>query len=99
MLCEYYLQMDRRKGKIMKMIVDKPYSEDRWSYYGILARRTAGKTMPLTYENSRGENAIVTSGVTEDGVKFFEIKTAQKNGWIAVSTYYEDGTAEETFEK
>lgn len=82
----------------MRTVVSKPYCDDKWSYYGILAHRTAGKTMPLTFENSQGENAIVSSGVN-DGVRYFEIKTAQKNGWIAVSTYYEDGTAEETYER
>ena len=83
----------------MKKVIDKPYSEDEWSFYGILAHRCAGKSLPLTFENSRGENAIVSGGMTKEGVKFFEVKTAQHNGWIAVNTYYEDGAAEETYEK
>ncbi len=79
--------------------VDKPYSEDKWSFYGILKHRTDGKTMPLTFENACGENVIISGGQTEDGMKFFTLKTAQKNGWIAVSNYYEDGTAEEFYER
>ena len=78
---------------------DKPYSQDKWSFYGILVRRTKGKEMPVTYENSKGENAIITKGISEDGTKFFTVKTMQKNDWIAVNTYYEDGTIEETYEK
>lgn len=83
----------------MRMIVDKPYSEDKWGYYGVLARRTKGKEMPLFFENSRGENAIITEGRLEDGTHFFTVKTYQHNNWIAVNTYYEDGTEEETYEK
>ena len=67
--------------------------------YGSLNRITKGKTLPLTYVNVKGENAIVSCGKTEDGVKYYEVKTAQKNGWIAINTYYENGTFEETFEK
>ena len=83
----------------MRKVVDKPYSEDKWGFYGILAHRTEGMELPLTYVNSRGENAIVSGGMTKEGVKFFEVKTAQHNGWIAVNIYYEDGTEEETYEK
>ncbi len=83
----------------MRKVADKPYAEDKYSYFGILKKRIAGKELPLFSENSRGENVIITAGRTEDGTEFITLKTMQKNDWIGVATYYEDGTEEETYEK
>lgn len=58
-----------------------------------------GHTLPAVSENWDGEKTILTEGISEDGNHFFRIRTMQHNGWIAVNTYYEDGSTEETYEK
>ena len=77
---------------------------DPYSYYGMLKSR-ADKfkqqhgALPALSENASGEKTILTEGRTEDGQHFFRLKTLQHNGWIAVNTYYENGSTEETFER
>ena len=73
-------------------------------FYDTLKKRTErwqaeGNTLPAISENWNGEATILTEGETDEGNNFFRLRTAQKNGWIAVTTYYEDGTITETFEK
>lgn len=67
-------------------------------YYEVLKKRIEGKVLPLSTENYKGETVILKSGHIED-CQYIEMKTMQNNGWIAVTTYYEDGTIEETYEK
>lgn len=83
----------------MRTAVYKPYRETRWSLYGLLVYITKGKTMPLTIKYAGGENSTVSKGKTEDGINFFTLRTTTKSGSIAVSTIYEDGTIEETYER
>ena len=77
---------------------DKPYSEDKWSFYGVLKNRANGKTMPVSYETCNGEMAIITEGL-EDGTKFFDVTIHQNDGWDNIARYYEDGTIQERYEK
>ena len=74
------------------------------TYYDMMKKRAErwkadGHTFPVASENWNGEATILTEGETEEGKHFFRLRTAQKNGWIAVTTYYEDGTVTETYEK
>ena len=73
-------------------------------YYQTLKRRAEkwqaeGNTLPSVSENWNGEKTVLTDGHSSDGRHFFRIKTMQHNGWIAVTTYYEDGDVTETCEK
>ena len=82
----------------MRNKIDEPYEIDEWSFYGILKHRIEGNDFPLAGENSRGETVILTEGIN-NGVHFITLKTYQKNNWICVCNYYEDGTVEEMYEK
>lgn len=64
--------------------------------YKKLNKMIAGRQTPLAGENENGEVVIVARGENENG-KFIETKTAQKNNWIRINTYYADGCNEETF--
>ena len=77
--------------------------KDRF-YYDTLKRRaerwkSEGNTLPACSKNWEEENTILSEGRSEDGRHFYQIKTMQHNGWIAVKTYYEDGSTDETYEK
>lgn len=73
-------------------------------YYDTLKKRVErykaeGNTLPAVSENWSEEKTILSEGRSEDGKHFFCIRTLQHNGWIAVNTYYEDGSTSETYEK
>ena len=73
-------------------------------FYDMLKKRAErykaeGHTLPAVSENWNEEQTIFTEGRSDDGKNFFRIRTMQRNGWIAVTTYYEDGTVTETYEK
>lgn len=53
---------------------------------------------PLCGTNEDGENIIIYIRKDENG-KYFEVHTFQKNNWIRVNRYYNDGTTEEWFVK
>lgn len=72
-------------------------------YYDTLKKRAEkykadGHTLPAVSENWEGEATILSEG-NDDAGHYFRIRTYQRNGWIAVTTYYADGTRTETFEK
>lgn len=72
-------------------------------YYDTIKKRAAawkaeGHTLPAVSENWSGEKTILSEGQDDNG-HFFQIETFQKNNWIAVTTYYADGTVTETYEK
>ena len=63
-----------------------------------LAWFTKGANFPAAAVNADGENVIIRMG--EDcGEKFFEVTTAQHNGWTRINYIWEDGTREEMFKK
>lgn len=66
--------------------------------YQELAEMTKDKTFPLTGENDANERVIVTKGHNGD-LGYYKVSTFQKNDWIRVNCYYEDGTVDETYEK
>ena len=77
---------------------------DQYSYYGILNRRAEAHKatrgiLPAVSKNADGEITILTEGRGSDGQHFYRLMTMQHNGWIAINTYYEDGSTEETFER
>lgn len=43
-------------------------------------------------------NMIIISEGSCDGNHYYEVHTVQKNNWIRVNCYYEDGSVDETFE-
>lgn len=45
-----------------------------------------------------GDAVIVSKGKDEAG-NFYRTETAQKNGWLRINQYYEDGTITETYER
>lgn len=53
---------------------------------------------PIVGTNENSENIIIYIGKNENG-KYFEVHTFQKNNWIRVNRYYNDGTTEEWFDK
>lgn len=53
---------------------------------------------PLCGANEEGDSIIIYIRKDEKG-KCFEIHTFQKNNWIRVNRYYNDGTTEEWFDK
>ncbi len=53
---------------------------------------------PIAGTNENSENIIIYIRKDENG-KYFEVHTFQKNNWIRVNTYYDDGTTEEWFDK
>ena len=53
---------------------------------------------PLSATNEDGENVVIGQGTNEDGERYYELTTYQNNGYIRTNWYYENGTAEETFE-
>lgn len=53
---------------------------------------------PLCGTNEDGENIIIYIRKDENG-KYFEVHTFQKNNWIRVNRYYNDGNTEEWFDK
>lgn len=73
-------------------------------YYETLKRRaerykSEGHTLPAVSENWSGEKTILSEGRDEDGRHFFKIRTMQHNGWMAINTYYDDSSTDETYEK
>ncbi len=65
--------------------------------YKQFERDLKNKELPLTGKIN-GDLSIVSKGRDEAG-NFYQTRTVQKNGWIRVNTYYEEGTVTETFEK
>lgn len=57
-----------------------------------------GSTLPANGTDEDGNVVIVSEGKDECG-HFYEVQTAQENGWIRVNVFYEDGTVTETFTK
>ena len=53
---------------------------------------------PISGVNEDGENVQIVEGENGGG-KFIETQTFQKNGWCRISTYWEDGTYEEGYER
>ena len=73
-------------------------------FYDTLKKRAErwmaeGHKLPAVSENWNGETTVLTEGQDEDEGHFFQIKTMQHNGWIAVTTYYENGVVKETVRK
>lgn len=66
--------------------------------YQELKHLCKGNTFPLCAKNADGENIIVHHGINNEG-NFFDIQTAQNNGWIRHNFVYEDGSAEELYDK
>ena len=56
------------------------------------------KEFPLCGKDDSGNNIIVTHGENDNG-QYVKVQTAQKNGWIRVNYYYENGDSEELFDK
>ena len=54
--------------------------------------------LPVMGTNDNDEVIIISKG-SVDGNKYYEIQTAQNNGWVRINCYYEDGQADETFER
>lgn len=67
--------------------------------YKLLEQMTNGLSLPVAGVTEANEPVIVARGMTEDHRKFFRITVAQDNDWLKVVTFWEDGTAEETYEK
>jgi len=56
------------------------------------------KDLPLTYTNENDEYVILERSKQGDE-EVYILKTAQKNDWIRVNVYYQNGTAEEYYER
>lgn len=71
------------------------------STYKEIKEFTKDCELPFTATNDEEENVIIEHGREDDGLKehFYKITTAQKNGWLRINIYWEDGTTEEMYEK
>lgn len=66
--------------------------------YGYLKKLTKDATFPLSGKNADGENIIIEEGSC-DNVHYYRVDTYQKNDWVRINYYYENGEIEEMFEK
>ena len=74
--------------------------------YAELKDLCAGKSFPVAGKNEDGENVIIAHGcqhlIYED-IKldrpYFELTTAQHNGWTRHNFVFEDGITEEFYER
>ena len=71
--------------------LDRPFEE----IYNDLKNEDLG---PL-FRNEDDEIVEATAGKYPNGVKFYQIKTYQENGWTRINIFYEDGSTEELFSK
>ena len=67
--------------------------------YKEIAKAVDGRDLPLAGVNEDGERIVIGAGHTDDGVQYYWITTYQKNGWVRITNYYEDGTTEETYSR
>lgn len=65
--------------------------------YQALLEQTKGQSLPVTGINDRGEFVIIDHGTGEAG-NFFKVTACQENNWVRVSSYYEDGMYEESYQ-
>lgn len=68
------------------------------SDYTYLKSITEGHDLPCTATNNEGDTVIIEKGRTE-GEEFFRLETYQKNNWVRINEYYEDGTVTESYER
>jgi len=54
--------------------------------------------LPLSAKTETGEDVIVEATRDDDGKIVWKISTMQKNDWIRVNYYYDDGLVEELYE-
>lgn len=60
-----------------------------------------GKGMPISATNEDGEDVIIEGGrePKNNNLRFYQLTTVQKNGWLRINVYWEDGTIEEWFDR
>lgn len=63
-----------------------------------IKNKVGNKTLPLA-GTTDSNNTCIVGGGSRDGEKYYTVETLQKNGWIRVETYWEDGTVEEDYRK
>lgn len=66
--------------------------------FNTLETMTKNKQLPIMGTNEDNEVVIIESGASI-GEKFFRVTTVQKNDWLRINTYWENGTTEETYKK
>ena len=66
--------------------------------YQKLEEITKGKTLPLVAENDKGERIIIEKCNNGD-LNYYQLNTFQKNDWVRINRYYEDGSFDETYER
>jgi hypothetical protein len=72
--------------------------------YKELQQLCAGKSFPVAGKNDIGENLTITPGrqlMIRGGIQlirpYFDLATAQHNGWMRHNFIYEDGSTEEFY--
>ncbi len=60
-----------------------------------------GKEMPISATNEDEEDVIIEGGrePENNNLRFYQLTTVQKNGWLRINVYWEDGTTEEWFDR
>lgn len=66
--------------------------------YSEIKSQTTGLDLPVFAVNENGENIIISAGMSDVG-SFYRITASQSNNWVRVSTFYEDGTIDETYHR
>lgn len=59
---------------------------------------TKGRSLPISAENEDKERILIEKCSNGD-LNYYQLHTFQKNDWIRVNRYYEDGSYDETYEK
>lgn len=67
--------------------------------YQELKELTKGQTLPLSGKNTSGENVIIEHRIPKQGQQYFQLTTAQHNGWTRINYIYEDGSTDELYSK
>lgn len=75
------------------------YDSQKESYYQYLKRITDGKELPLMGVNEDGEVVCVSVSQFTDEGAVFKVESLQKNDWLRINHYHQDGTVEETYKK
>lgn len=58
---------------------------------------TRGANLPATAVNDKGENVIISTEPSNQGM-CYRLDTYQQNGWVRINRYYENGAWDEEYD-
>lgn len=66
--------------------------------YDLINTIAARADLPIVGTNEEGEHVVIEAGASGDR-HFYRMTTSQRNGWLRVNTYWNDGDTEETYKR